>query len=85
MGLSMVRNMVDPLSATPVYTQLVRLITARIESGELQPDRPLPSEPHLASEYGVSRGSVRHAIAILRDQGLVITVPGRGNYVAERD
>jgi GntR family transcriptional regulator len=77
--------MVDPLSATPVYAQLVRLITARIESGELQPDRPLPSEPYLASEYGVSRGSVRHAIAILRDQGLVITVPGRGNYVAERD
>jgi GntR family transcriptional regulator len=80
----MVWIMVDPLSATPVYAQLVRLITERIESGELQPDRPLPSEPHLAQEYGVARGTVRHAIAILRDEGLVVTVPGRGNFVAER-
>jgi GntR family transcriptional regulator len=76
--------MIDKLSATPVYQQLVAILKKRIESGELQPDRPLPSEPYLASEYGVSRGSVRHAIAILRDEELVITVPGRGNYVAER-
>ncbi|MCW2639357.1 MAG: transcriptional regulator, GntR family [Dactylosporangium sp.] len=74
--------MIDKLSATPVYLQLVAILRKRIESGELQPDRPLPSEPYLAAEYGVARGTVRHAIAILRDEGLVVTVPGRGNFVA---
>lgn len=76
--------MIDPLSAVPVYVQVADAVAARIASGELQPDRPIPSEEHLRQEYGVSRGSVRHAVAVLRDRGLVITVPGRGTYVAKK-
>jgi DNA-binding GntR family transcriptional regulator len=36
----------------------------------------------LAQQYGVSRVSVRRAIALLRDRGKVVTVHGRGSYVA---
>jgi DNA-binding GntR family transcriptional regulator len=72
---------IDPLSATPVYQQLADILRAQIEAGTLQRNRPLPSEVALMETYGVSRGSVRHALEVLREAGLVVTVPGRGTYV----
>lgn len=73
--------MLDPLSQTPLYVQLADLIAARIASGELQPRKPIPSETTLRQEYGCARGTVRSAVRLLRDRGLVITVPQRGTYV----
>jgi len=75
------RNSVDPLSATPVYVQVAEILRSRIESGELLPDRPVPSESQLQQELGIARGTARKAIVLLREQGLVITVRGRGSYV----
>jgi DNA-binding GntR family transcriptional regulator len=72
---------VDPQSATPVYMQVAGILRARIESGQLLPDRPVPSESQLEQEFGIARGTARKAIAVLRDEGLVITVRGRGTYV----
>lgn len=72
---------VDPDSATPVYVQVAEILRARIESGELQPDRPVPSESQLQQEFGVARGTARKGIALLREQGLVVTVRGRGSFV----
>lgn len=74
--------MIDPEGPIPVYLQLADILAGRIERGELLPNRPLPSEATLMQEYGVARGTVRHAIAVLRDRGLVFTVPQRGTYVA---
>jgi GntR family transcriptional regulator len=76
--------MIDPDGPTPVYLQLAEILAGRIERGELQPNRPVPSESTLQQQYGVARGTVRHAIAVLRERGLVFTVPQRGTYVAER-
>jgi GntR family transcriptional regulator len=75
------RESVDPQSATPVYVQVADILRARIESGQLLPDRPVPSETQLQQEFGVARGTARKAIAVLREQGLVVTVMGRGSYV----
>jgi GntR family transcriptional regulator len=72
---------VDSDSATPVYIQVANILRSRIESGELVPNRPVPSETQLQQEFGVARGTARKAIALLRDQGLVVTVKGRGSYV----
>src|SRR5207344_3351537 len=47
---------IDHLSGTPVYLQLAGLLRARIESGEIEPDRPLPSYTRLMQEHGVARG-----------------------------
>jgi len=47
----------------------------------LRPRATLPSESYLQQEYGVSRGTVRMAIGILRDEGLVVTIGGRGTFV----
>lgn len=75
------RDVVDPQSATPVYVQVAAFLRARIASGQLLPDRPVPSESQLEQEFGVARGTARKAIALLRDEGLVVTVKGRGSYV----
>ncbi len=65
----------------PVYVQLAEILRARIISGELAPRRPVPSKRTLMQEYGVAGGTVDKAIGILRDEGLVRTVIGRGIYV----
>ncbi len=79
----------DPVSIdhegdVPVYIQLADILRARIESGELAPRRPVPSKRSLMQEYSVAGGTVDKAIAILRDEGLVRTVIGRGIYVTPR-
>ncbi|MCG5440667.1 GntR family transcriptional regulator [Micromonospora foliorum] len=76
--------MIDPLSPTPIYVQLADVIAKRIETGELPPRRPIPSESTLQQEYGVARGTVRAAVRLLRERGLVMTVPQRGTYVSEK-
>jgi DNA-binding GntR family transcriptional regulator len=47
---------IDPLGPTPVYQQLATILRARIESGDLAPNRPIPSETALQQEHGVARG-----------------------------
>ncbi|GAB1694186.1 GntR family transcriptional regulator [Krasilnikovia sp. M28-CT-15] len=74
----------DPESAQPLYRQLADLLRADIESGRIPPDRPLPSELTLQQEHGVSRVTVRHSFRLLREAGLVVTVRGKGTYVAAR-
>ncbi|ADU06427.1 transcriptional regulator, GntR family [Micromonospora sp. L5] len=74
--------MLDPLSPVPMYVQLADLIAKQIETGKLAPRRPIPSESQLRGEYGVGRGTVRQAVALLRERGLVFTVPQRGTYVS---
>ncbi|NJC70968.1 GntR family transcriptional regulator [Planosporangium thailandense] len=76
--------MTNPLSPMPLYQQLADLLTAQIERGELRPGQPLPSELHLQQTYGVSRGTVRQAMRVLRESGLVVTIQARGSFVAER-
>jgi GntR family transcriptional regulator len=74
----------NPNSAVPVYRQLADLLRAQIDSGDLGPGMPLPSEVTLVNEHGISRDTVRKAIGILREEGLVVTVQGKGSYVVDR-
>ena len=71
-------------SATPVPTQVAADIETDIDAGALEPDTRLPSESELATQYGVARVSVRRAIEKLRERGKVVTVHGRGTYVAPK-
>lgn len=74
----------DPMSARPLYVQLADIVERKIASGELAPDRPIPSENHLADAYGVARLTVRRATQELRERGLVVTVRGKGSFVVEQ-
>ncbi|GAA2318622.1 hypothetical protein GCM10010234_76120 [Streptomyces hawaiiensis] len=74
----------DPISARPLYMQLADVIAGKIASGELAPDRPIPSENHLADEYGVARLTARRAAQELRERSLIVTVRGKGSFVVEQ-
>ncbi|MFF5082320.1 GntR family transcriptional regulator [Actinoplanes sp. NPDC000266] len=50
----------------------------------LIPNRPIPSETALVQEFGIARGTARHAVELLRERGLVATIPGRGTFVLPR-
>jgi DNA-binding FadR family transcriptional regulator len=73
--------MIDPSADRAVFRQLADLLRGQIESGELGPGEPLPSELRLAQEYGISRTTVRQAIAQLRTEGLVNVERPRGTFV----
>ncbi|MGH3730653.1 MAG: GntR family transcriptional regulator [Micromonosporaceae bacterium] len=75
---------VDHLAPMSPYRQLAGILAARIERGEWEPNRPIPSEARLVQEYGLARSTVRRAIAVLVEEGLVFVAPQRGTYVRER-
>ena len=69
----------------PVYVQLADILRERIMSGELAPRRPVPSRRTPMQEYGVAGSMIDMAIGILRAEGLVRTVTGRGIDVVPED
>ena len=73
--------MIDPSADRAVFRQLADILRAKIESGELGPGDPLPSELRLAQEFSISRTTVRQAIAQLRTEGLVSVERPRGTFV----
>ncbi len=81
----MIMSEYDPLAPVPRYRQIAEILRRRIEQGELIPDRPIPSEVQLEQEFGVARATARKAVALLREWGLITTVPGLGSYVLPED
>jgi GntR family transcriptional regulator len=66
-----------------VWQQIAEDIAADVESGTLPPGSRLPSEQALADDiYGVSRPTIRRAIAALVERGLLTVVHGRGTFVS---
>jgi GntR family transcriptional regulator len=55
-----------------------RVLTERIAAGHVRPGQRLGAERALASDLGVSRATLRQALAVLADSGVVRRVPGRG-------
>lgn len=76
---------IDHLSGTPVYVQLAAILRAGIESGELEPDRPLPSLVTLMQRYGVARGTAAKSVQVIVSEGLAVVVPGKGVYVLPKE
>ena len=72
---------IDRESFEPAYVQLVNILRDQIASGQFRPGQRLPSESQLCERYRVSPMTVRRAINILMDQGLVSTAQGRGTFV----
>ena len=75
---------IDHEAKTPVYLQLAAILRDGIERGDYQPGRKLPSENELLQRYRLARGTIRKAMRVLVDEGLVEVVPGRGVFVTER-
>lgn len=71
----------DPDHGTPLAHQIADRLQRRILSGELVPHRPVPSETQLLQIYPVSRDTIRRAVRVLRERGLIYTVQGKGSFV----
>ncbi|MEU7961724.1 GntR family transcriptional regulator [Micromonospora humida] len=72
--------MPTPHYGQPRYRAIADELRRRIESGVIQPGSLLPAESALTAEFRAARGTVRQAIAALREAGLVATEHGRGTY-----
>lgn len=65
------------------YEGLMEDLKEQILSGQIKPGDKIPSENTLAAEYGVSRQTVRKALAILENLGYVYAEHGRGTFCSE--
>jgi len=72
-------------SAAPLYRQVRELLAERISKGEWRPGTPLPSEPQLAEQLGVSISTVRAAVAELVKAQVLIRRQGKGTFISPRD
>jgi glutamate---cysteine ligase / carboxylate-amine ligase len=66
----------------PKYLTIHSDLRERIMSGQWSPGHPLPAQRELAGEFGVSIMTVRQALQLLTDDGLIDTRHGSGTYVA---
>ena len=69
---------IDPGSPVPRWRQLADILRGQIGDGELT--GRIPGEKHLMQQYGLALGTVRKALALLRDEGLITTTPGLGSF-----
>lgn len=69
-------------NSAPLHEQIRTLLMHEIEDGEYAGTGKLPSEPELCARFGVSRITVRRAVADLEEIGLVRRQQGRGTFVA---
>lgn len=70
---------------TPLYRQIADDVIHRIRRGELRPRRAIPSETTLVQQYDVARETVRRAVALLREENWIYTVPQRGSFVSPQE
>ncbi len=72
---------IDPTGPVPPYRQIAEILRSRIESGEYPKGTRIPTESEIVDTWEVARTTARRAIALLREQGFIETVPQRGSYV----
>lgn len=66
----------------PLYHQLKEIVVGKIRSGELRPNDRLPAEDELATQYQVSKATVRQALSELTREGYLRRAQGLGTFVA---
>src|SRR5690606_18935881 len=63
------------------YLQLATLFRNRITSGEWAVDQRIPNVADLADEFSVARGTIREALGVLADEGLIERFRAKGSFV----
>jgi DNA-binding GntR family transcriptional regulator len=63
------------------YQQVAHVIREAVRTGELAPGQRLPAQQRLAQEAGVSKSVIQNALALLREEGIVFSVPRLGYFV----
>lgn len=76
-------RVIDREGPVPPYRQIADALRARIAAGDIPVGRRIPSLVELEATYGVARDTLRKAVQVLKDEGLVETVTGMGIYVVK--
>ena len=69
----------------PPYRRIARDIVERIKSGDLQPGDRIPSANDLVRDERISSATAARVLGVLRDEGWVDTVLGRGTFVRTQE
>lgn len=72
---------IDRQKGVPVYRQVYDILFSEIGSGLYQQSNMLPSEKELCARFCIERNTVRKALQILADEGMVERVPGCGTRI----
>lgn len=72
----------DSTARAPAYVRIAADIREQVRTGQLQADDPVPSASSLCERYGVSMITAKNAMNLLRTEGLVYGVAGKGTFVA---
>lgn len=75
------RIIINNSSMIPIYEQIVEQIRTMIVKGELASNDILPSVRSLSKELKISALTVKKAYDYLEQEGLTVTVHGKGTYV----
>lgn len=70
-------------NAKALHSQLLLHFRERILNGSLPAGARLPTELEIAQQYNISRGTVRQAMSVLVQEGLLERLPGRGTFVRQ--
>lgn len=76
------RIILSNTSDSPIYEQIEQQIKTAIMKGELQAEEPLPSIRNLAKELQISVITTKRAYDELEQGGFIVTVAGKGSFVA---
>lgn len=71
----------NPADSRPKYHQLAALLRQEIQAGTLSPGDRFPTEAELVQRYDTSRNTVRLALDLLRNEGLITSQRGKGTFV----
>jgi DNA-binding GntR family transcriptional regulator len=72
------------MPATPLYQRIAAELRDAIWAGQYPPGSQLPTEPELGERFKVSRNTVRLALGLLANEGIITSTPGRGTFVRDR-
>ncbi|KHE67881.1 GntR family transcriptional regulator [Halobacillus sp. BBL2006] len=70
--------------AAPLYRRIAQQIKDEIEEGNWMEGEAIPTENHLSEQYNASRVTIRQAIKVLVEDGLLEKIQGSGTYVKEQ-
>ena len=73
---------VDVKSRAPIYEQLISNIKSLVFNGLLKADEQLPSVRMLSRELTINPNTIQKAYTELERQGIIYSLPGRGNFVS---
>ncbi|WP_075980242.1 GntR family transcriptional regulator [Bacillus massilinigeriensis] len=69
----------------PIYEQIMSQIKGLIMKGDLTPEQALPSIRNLAKELQISVITTKRAYDELEKEGYIVTVPGKGSFIASKN